>query len=795
VLAALAVVALAGCARFPEARLELATPDRTVRPDREVVAPAAVTQADVDDSGPTATGFYAPGSDRFVSRSAAKPTPAPVPARGAGVTLNFENTSVLEVVKVVLGDLLGRSYTIEPGVQGTVTLQSSSPIAREALLPTLELLLRMNGAALVDAGGGLLRVVPQEKALRGSVSPQLGDTRAPLPRGYGVRVVPLRFVSAAEMRNILEPMVDPGALVRIDSRRNLLIVAGNGEQLAQLRDAVELFDVDWMTGMSVALFRPDFVSAEALAEELGAVLGTGAEGPLNGLVRFVVIERLNGLLVVTPRREYLARVREWIARLDQSGGGMDRRLFVYHVQNGKAVELADVLAQVFQREAELVLPPAEVAPGLQAREIGSGAELTAPGAPESGAAPRALADTPADAVPAAGAGVAISPSSEVKIIADEVNNALLILANGIEYKRVEAAIRQLDLAPLQVLIEATIAEVRLEDQLSQGLEWFFKNNFDNKKGTGTLDLNDTLDLAALLPGFSYAITDNAGLVRAVLNTLATESRAKIISSPSLMVLNNQQATIQVGDQVPITTQQQQATTENANLVNNIEFRDTGVLLSVTPRVNAGGLVIMEVEQEVSNVAPTADETLTPTIQQRKINSTVAVQSGETVVLGGLIRENDNRTGTGVPGLRDIPVLGWFFGASTDELTRSELVVLITPRAVRGKVQAREVTEEFREKMDSLKPGRAPPRGFGPFYHETYRLHGKTRPEPGAAGSPATATATASRQQSEHGLRMASVLDPGRPSRPLATGPEPATRAPVPLALTFAHARRDAEESP
>jgi general secretion pathway protein D len=238
-----------------------------------------------------------------------------------------------------------------------------------------------------------------------------------------------------------------------------------------------------------------------------------------------------------------------------------------------------------------------------------------------------------------------------------------------------------------------------------------------------------------------------------------------------MVLNNQKATIQVGDQVPITTQQQQATTTTSNIVNSIEFRDTGVLLSVTPRVNAGGLVIMEVEQEVSNVAPNASTPLTPTIQQRKINSTVAVQSGETVVLGGLIRENDNSSDSGVPVLRDIPMLGWFFGARTDELTRTELVVLITPRAVRGAAEARGVTDEFRRKMESLKPGDEPRRGFGPLYHKTDELRGSLD------GAPAAAVG----ETGGHTMRMERVLDPGRPSRPRSQGgPEPDTRVPVSL---------------
>jgi len=790
-----AALLLSACTAFPQPRLELETPERlsAQAPVEPLIEAAPEVLADVQqDNG----AFYEPGTDRLLAQSAA-PAPAAAmiesDATGGAVTLNFENTNLLEVIKVILGDLLKRSYVIDPAVQGSVTLQSSTPIERDALLPTLSMLLRMNNAVVLDRGD-MLHIVPRERAGQGQVTPQLGDMKTPLPTGFGVRVVALRFIGAQEMRDILEPLSTPGNVVRVDSRRNLLILSGSTGELEQMMETVALFDVDWMQGMSIALFRPGYVDARTLADELEEVLGSGAAGPLDGVVRFVVIDRLNGLLVITSRSEYLARVRKWVERLDLADGGVSERLFIYHVQNGKAIDLAEVLSQIFNDQGESGdFPAAEIAPGLEAAQVSSqavspasssgqqGAEAGSSATPDNtGAIVNALRS---GVVPTVGEGLALSSNQSIRIIADEVNNALLIMASAQEYRQVEAALRQLDIAPLQVLIEATIAEVRLEDQLSQGLEWFFKNHYGSKKGTGTLDLNDVAGIAAVVPGFSYAITDSAAVVRAVLNTLATESRAKIISSPSLMVLNNQQATIQVGDQVPITTQQQQSTTGVSNIVNNIEYRDTGVLLSVTPRVNSGGLVTMEIEQEVSNLADNADISLTPTIQTRNITSTVAVQSGETVVLGGLIRENNNSTGRGIPGLRDIPVLGWFFGASRDEITRTELVVLITPRAVRGAVEARAVTDEFREKMDSLKPNTSPHRGFGPWNYRTDELRdafdglgenppneaepveqSPNVPAPGPAPEPATV--------SEHNMRMERVLTPGRPSRPSAKEPEP-----------------------
>ncbi len=776
----LLVVLLTACGRFPEPRARDSTPLANSGQPPAVLsalnatagnAPSATGADTSSTDAHSKAGFYAPGNDRMLKTQQAQHSAT---AADGDITLNFENTSLLEVVKVILGDLLGQSYVIDPAVNGSVTLQSARPVNRDSLLPTLELLLRMNGASLVRLGEQY-RVVPRDKAIAGNVAAQLGGQRAPLPQGYSVQLVPLKFIGAAEMQDILKPFADTGSIIRVDQRRNLLIIAGSGEEISQLLDTIEVFDVDWIKGMSVALFTPDFVDAKTLAGELEKVLGTGAKGPLAGLIRFITIDRLNGLLVVTSRKQYLDVVRQWVARLDQTSAGVGQRLYVYQVKNAKAVELAKVLNQVFTEKSKGQGSQPQLAPGLEPATIRSADNPPDKPQQADGQIQDGSASAPsqgAETTRAPGSGVVLSSTSNVRIIADEPNNSLLIMATADEFKQVNAALRQLDLPPLQVLIEVTIAEVQLTDSLSQGLQWFFNNNVGNKTGAATLDLDSSAGLAAAIPGFSYAITNSASVVRAVLNTLASESKAKIISSPSLMVLNNQKASIQVGDQVPITTQQQQSTSSTANIVNSIEFRDTGVLLSVTPRVNPGGLVIMEVEQEVSNVAPSANASLTPTIQQRKINSTVAVQSAQTVVLGGLIRENNNRSGNGIPGLRDVPVLGWFFGSSQDELTRTELVVLITPRAVRGASQARQVTEEFRNKMDGLKKTPAPVRGFGPWNYKLQNLGGSLR----------KMNHTSSQRAGEpnYTLRFDRNLVPGRPSRPQ---PEPARkRAPVGLMI-------------
>ncbi len=708
-LCAVAGLLLSGCERIHPDIVKGYTVGESQRAAAEAEArrdavPRSVEQQ-TPEREPRPAEFYQPGTGVFVATS----RPLSKIEGGGNITLNFENTNLREVVKVILGDLLNANYSVDPGVQGAVTLQTSEPLSRKDLIPTLELLLRMNGAALVSQDG-LYNVVPRDSAMRGLLAPQLGNSGHALPQGYSVRIVPLTYIAAEEMQKILEPFTTAGNVVRVDTVRNLLILAGGSPELARLLETVRIFDVDWLKGMSIALFTPDFVDADTLSTELQAVFGEGGDSPLAGVIKFVPLERLNALLVITPRPQYLEKVADWVERLDRDSGGVGQRLFVYRVQNGKAADLATVLGEVFQRDAGgAVVRPPELAPGLEAMEIASppppaGDQEAAPGAAERVTATQ-TAFRPEYLV--GGEGVAISSGGQIRIIADEINNALVILATAQQYKQVEAALRRLDVLPQQVLIEATIAEITLKGDLKYGMEWFFTNQLGDKSGAGLLDLSvGGTGIGPIIPGFSYSIIDKAGAVRAVLNALAQDSRLNVISSPSLMVLNNQTAHIDVGDEVPVVTQQQQSTVGTSSpIVNNIEYRNTGVLLSVTPRVNAGGMVVMDVEQEVSQVVSDSTDTtsLTPTISKRSITTSVAVQSGQTVVLGGLIREQKVLSRSGIPGLYNLPIIGPLFGATVDEQIRTELVVLITPRAVRNPAEAAQVTDEFRNKMESLRP--------------------------------------------------------------------------------------------
>lgn len=683
-----------------------ATPGGEAVSGRESAPPPAAPGAGLDPIGqvdrealqpperPRQQTILFPGTGSFINTQEAGPV-TPFVQRDGEVTLNFERADIREVVKVVF-DALNANYVIDPQVQGEVTVQTSRPLPREELIPTLETLLRMNGAALVRSDG-VYKVIPAAGAVAGSAAPRLQAARS----GYGVQIVPLRYISAAEMQTILQPLLPEGAVVRVDSVRNLLLLSGTAQELANAQEMVRIFDVNWLKGMSVGLFRMENVDSQTVASELDAMFGPGSQLPLAGLFRFVPISQLNAILVITPQREYLAEAAAWVRRLDDIGG---ERLYVYNVQNSKADYLASLLNEVFGTGERGGLAPPELAPGL------TPTTLSAPAAGEEGGTAEAEAPSPGVSTQprsAAVSSVSLGIGTErVRIVADVENNALLIWANSQTYDKIIDAVRRLDVRSRQVLVEATIAEVTLSGELRYGLQWFFKNNdvIQGHQGQGVLEFAGAASRPArtLATGFSYSIVDGEGVVRALLETLASESKVRVLSSPQLLVIDNQQARIQVGTQQPIQTST--TTTEGGVMTESIELKDTGVILEVRPQINAGGLVTMDISQEVTDVGPPDTEaTGQRTFEQRRISSRVAVQGGQSIVLGGLIRDRRDNGRSGIPVLYKLPVVGALFGSTSEETERTELLVLITPQVVENSAQGVQITNELRQRMERLIP--------------------------------------------------------------------------------------------
>ena len=615
-------------------------------------------------------------------------------------SLNFEGLDVREVAKVILADYLKSSYTVHPAVAGTVTFRTVRPIPFAALLPTLEMLLRQNNAAVV-LEEGIYKVLPIS-AVRGSISPRLGGIERPIPQGYSVLVMPLKFVGAREMVRLLQPFAAENTIVP-DDVRNLLVLAGNQRELKHLVDTVELFDVDWLAGYSVGLFPVKGVDVKTLTQDLDRIFGATAQSPLAGIVRVIPIERMNALLVVTTQPRYLEMAKNWLERIDQSGGTSGgTRLFVYQVRNGKAENLAQLIGDLFSSRRTSTTAPA-LAPGARPTEI-----RTAPfGQPQPQPQTTTTSVTPGPATFQLPGGVGTT-SSEVRVIADKDTNTLLILAAPGDYEIVESALRRLDVVRRQVLVEVLLAEVTLSDDLAFGINWFIttRNNTSGTLNTGQLPPNGRIQgTTNVVPPFSGLQLINlvsGNEVRAVLNALGADGRTQILASPNIMVLDNEKAEIKVGDRISVQTQTQSGVGTSTGVLNSFQYLETGILLAVTPRINSGGMVTLEINQEVSEPKASEAGNPNPNVATRNAKTSVQVASGESIALGGLIRENRQRTSNGLPLLSKIPVIGALFGEQEFHRTRTELVLIVTPKIVSDTSQAREVTDELRRKLPSLE---------------------------------------------------------------------------------------------
>lgn len=645
--------------------------------------------------------------------------------KGGNTVLNFEAADIRDIAKTVLAELLKESYIVDPKVTGTISFRTTSPLPKEALLPTLETILRMNGYVMVKENG-IFKIMPAASA-RGSLSPRFGGAIA----GFTIQVVPLKYIGAVEMAKLIEPFAPDPSAIKVDELRNLLIIAGTQNEIEHMLDTISVFDVDWLSGMSVGLFTLQSADVKSVANEVDKIFGDKTMSPLAGVVRIVPIERLNAFVIITPQPHYLEQAKIWLERLDRVGSTAGTRLYVYRVQNGKAEHLANLLNQTFASKTQAsttTTPTPTVAPGLtgtnlqsslfnkstsassQTSNSGFSSGFSNNNQSTSNTSGKTTGNTVRTAATNFGATLSVTDdsgsSSEVRVVADTENNALLILGNAAGYEKIESALKKLDVAPRQVLIEVTIAEVTLSDDLEYGVEWAFSKG---SRKSGRLiqtekDGNSAINMVA--GGFSYALTNVTGdALKAVFNTLATDGKLNVLSSPHIMVADNQTAKIQVGDSVPTQTSSTTSlsTITTGTVTSTVQYLDTGVMLTVTPRINAGGLINLDVTQEVSSAYETDTSAInSPTIRKRSAQTVVTIQNGDTMVLGGLISERNNNGSSGIPFLSEIPILGAVFGKQTRTSEKTELVLLITPRVANNVAQAKDISDELQRKMGETK---------------------------------------------------------------------------------------------
>ena len=578
------------------------------------------------------------------------------------VSLTLVDVSIAEAAAAILGELLSENYLVDPNVTGTVNIQSAQPISRSTAIEVFELALKQNGAALVKRDD-IFAIVPLTPDLAVGAS-----TSREVAPGFTLRVVPLRNIGAQEMAAILQPFANNG-IVGVDTQRNIIVLAGTSGDQRSWQKTIQSFDVDWMSNRSVGIFPIKGRSAQSIINGLERIVETDDE--FEPIAAFEAIPENNSILVVAKTPRALESMATWIKRLTREGQN-DAQIYSYDMKFARASEVAPTLSSILGIEVKKA-----------AENVNAEAVLQ-------------------EEVMQASANDGNGTENAVRVVASEATNTLLIHAPDTEYKRILGVLHRLDVPPRQVLVEATIIEVTLNDALRYGVQYFFDNSSGDTIGL-TRNTAAT-SIAPQVPGFSLTLNSGPDVV---IDALEGQTEINVVSSPNLMILNNQSARLVVGDRVPVATQQATDSSENNSVfVSTVEFQDTGVIFEVTPRINSSGAVTLDITQEVSSVGPTDAATLTPTISQRIIDSSVSVDSGETIVLGGLFSASQTKGSSGIPGLKNIPVAGRLFGSRTRDEDRTELLVLITPRIVNNAIDARRVTEQLSARVQALSTGQA-----------------------------------------------------------------------------------------
>jgi general secretion pathway protein D len=626
--------------------------------------------------------------------------PAPgVTAESGKYSINIDGAEVAQAAKLILAETLGLNYIVDPRVQGTITLSSSRPLSGREVLDAFEAALRLNGAVLVQSEG-LVKVVASQEVIDGEMgAADVGRAGGSASPGYGVSVVPLRFISVTNMLELLDSFIARSGTVRASTAGNLILLRGTAAERQSLVDVILSFDVDWMKSQSAAVAILASSTPDDMVTQLEAVFADDTAAAGANKARFIPLERLNGVVIIANSADKVRRALSWVARLDTSNTN-ETGYYVYAVQNGSAVDFAKILNSTFLEKSGAASSISQVAPEQQKVE-----QSTSPPPPE---VPQ---DEPAQGQGTEGAksdlqqpttkpedSTASIPetdlSSGIRITPNTANNTLVIRATPREYRKILAMLRRIDSPAIQVLINATIAEVSLNDKLRYGVQAYFKSD---DVSVGVFEGN-SLRLRPSFPGLNFFL-GKTNDPRLVLDALSAVTRVRVVSSPSVAVLENQSATIKVGDQVPIKTGETvgQTTTET------FEYRDTGVILKVKPRVGSNGMVTMEIAQELSSVVAGSGgiRETNPIISQRTISSTVSVQSTQTVVLGGLISGQESRAKDSVPGINQIPILGDLIGKTDKSATRNELIIFITPQIIQNAEDASNVSQELRAKMKSF----------------------------------------------------------------------------------------------
>ena len=731
-------VALAGCASTSEhfkndpALMQEAL-NGTGSQRAAVVDPPAPTASPTPSPADTAARRQITRGNQTFVRAPTPMAKAPTAAAQASgdIVFNFTDQPIEAVINSVMGDLLHENYSIAQGVKGDVSFSTSQPVNKQQALSILETLLSWTDNAMIRQGNRYV-ILPSNQAVAGKLVPQMPVSKP--SSGLSARLFPLRYISATEMQKLLKPFARDNAFLLVDPARNVLSLAGTPDELANYQDTIDTFDVDWLKGMSIGVYGLQRATVGELMPELQKMFGPDSGMPLAGMVRFLPIERTNSVVAISSQPQYLTEVGDWIHTIDE-GGGNEPQMYVYDVRNMKATDLAKYLRQIYGNGQIKDDSAAKVAPGLRTRSLSSlngnggmgGTAANGMGGMGQGngnlqpelqqgsqedSSEEGMDDNTDSGGLEGGAtesGAARSLDESTRITAQKSSNQLLIRTRPAQWAEIEAAIKRLDNPPMQVQIETRILEVSLSGELDLGVQWYLGRLAGNSASTTVANTPGSQG-ALGGGGIGLGATDSlfysfvGSNLQFALHALETSGRTQVLSAPSLVVMNNQQAQIQVGDNIPISQTTVNTNTSDTTL-SSVEYVQTGVILDVVPRINPGGLVYMDIQQQVSDAdnRGNGDSNGNPRISTRSVSTQVAVQSGQTVLLGGLIKQDNSDTVSAVPYLGRVPGLRWLFGNTSKSKNRTELIVLITPRVVTSNSQARQVTDDYRQQLQLIKP--------------------------------------------------------------------------------------------
>ena len=583
--------------------------------------------------------------------------------KGNGIIIDFDQVDLNEALKVLIKEGLHASYVLSPRVSGRITIHSIGEIKKDQLLPLIEAILRLNNLSIVKKDH-IYYIVPQQEAP--------GLTEIGIGEGVGIYLFPLEHIRTDKAASTIKPLLGPTTQIIPESYSNTLIVVGYPKDVEKIKTLIKAIDIDLFTQVKFKMFILQYIKVDEVYSVLKQIFKEGPKPEIRPVITFIPFKSMNALLVLTIKEDLLNQVEGWIKELDVKPEEAAMHVYVYPIENGDAEEIANLLKQLFGKKVEkrpgkVIVPAKKAAPTAPTEEL----------------------------------------IAEVKIIPDKINNFLIIKATPPDYHIIERVIKELDIIPRQVSIETVLAEITLTKSIAYGVEWFIKHR--GQKYIGNVSLSEGVRFSmpegvaaeGLPTGFSYSLFTTPGQLRALISTLASISEVNILSTPLILVTDNTESSIKVGEEWPYTKETTVTTTGVP--ITSVEYREVGILLTVKPHISSTGLVKMELTQEISSVLPEAEGVGgNPAFMKRQAKTSLVVQNGQTVVLGGLFKTEKTRTTSGIPLLKDIPLLGFLFGKKSWETTKTELLIALTPHVIRTREEAEAVHKEFLEKIEELK---------------------------------------------------------------------------------------------